>query len=87
MDNLRTDLAVEAREIWQSSADFSTNVEGLLHEQRERNGVPVTTVEIRSEAASKALGKGEGRYVTLGLDSVQRREDSSFPRTVRVIAE
>lgn len=87
MDNLRTDLAVEAREIWQSSADFSTNVDGLLHEQRERNGVPVTTVEIKSEEASKALGKGEGRYVTLGLDSVQRREDRAFPKTVRVIAE
>lgn len=87
MDNLRTDLALEARELWQKSASFSTNVEGLLHEEGERNGVPVTTVEIRSEAAEKALGKGRGRYVTLGLDSVQRREDSAFPRTVRVIAE
>ena len=62
-------------------------MEGLLHEEGERSGVPVTTVEIRSEAAERALGKGRGRYVTLGLDSVQRREDSAFPRTVRVIAE
>ena len=87
MDNLRTDLAMEARELWQKSSAFSTNVEGLLHEEGERNGIPITVVEVRSEAAARALGKGEGRYVTLGLDSVQRREDSAFPRTVRVIAE
>ena len=87
MDNMRTDLALEARELWQKSAGFSTNVEGLLHEEGERSGVPVTTVEVRSEEAAKALGKEKGRYVTLGLDSVQRREDSAFPRTVRVIAE
>ena len=87
MDNLRTDLALEARELWQKSAAFSTNVEGLLHEEQERGGVPITTVEIRSEAAERALGKGRGRYVTLGLDSVQRREDRAFPKTVRVIAE
>ena len=87
MDNFRTDLAMEARELWQKSSGFSTNVDGLLHEEGERSGVPITTVEVRSEGAAKALGKEKGRYVTLGLDSVQRRENSAFPRTVRVIAE
>ena len=80
MDKMRTDLALEARELWQKSASFSTNVEGLLHEEGERGGIPVTTVEIRSPAGAKALGKPEGRYVTLEVDGVQRREREAFPR-------
>ena len=87
MDSFRTDLALEASELWQKSAAFSTNVEGLLHTEHERSGIPVTVVEVRSKAAATALGKGEGRYVTLGLESVQRREEQAFPKTVRAIAE
>lgn len=87
MDKLRTDLALEARELWQKSTAFSTNVEGVLHAERVKDGIPVTTVEIRSEAGAEVIGKPKGRYVTLTLEDVQRRDSSAFPRTVRVIAE
>ena len=87
MDDLRTDLALEAREIWQRSAAFSTNVEGVLHAEQVKDGIPVTTVEIRSEEGAKAIGKPKGRYVTLSLEDVQHRDSSAFPRTVRIIAE
>ena len=87
MDKLRTDLALEAREIWQRSAAFSTNVEGVLHAEQVKDGIPVTTVEIRSEEGAKAIGKPKGRYVTLSLEDVQHRDSSAFPRTVRIIAE
>ena len=87
MDKLRTDLALEARELWQRSAAFSTNVEGVLHAEQVKDGIPVTTVEIRSEEGAKAIGKPKGRYVTLSLEDVQHRDSSAFPRTVRIIAE
>lgn len=87
MDNFRTDLAMEARELWCRDRKISTEPEGVLHSQRERDGVSVTTVEIRSKAGAEALGKPEGRYVTLEVDGVQRRERDAFPRTVRAIAE
>ena len=87
MDKLRTDLAMEARELWQNSADFSTNVEGVLHAEQVKDGILVTTVEIRSEDGAQAIGKPKGRYVTLSLEDVQRRDSSAFPRTVRIIAE
>ncbi len=87
MDKLRTDLALEARELWQRSAAFSTNVEGVLHAEQVKDGISVTTVEIRSEEGAKAIGKPKGRYVTLSLEDVQHRDSSAFPRTVRIIAE
>jgi len=87
MDKLRTDLAMEARELWQSSTQFSTNVRGVVHSERSRDGISVNVVEVVTPEGAQALGKPEGRYVTLTLDGVQRRENDAFPRTVRAIAE
>ena len=87
MDKLRTDLAMEARALWQSSPQFSTNVRGIVQEERSRDGIGVTVVEVTTPEGAQALGKPEGRYVTLSLDGVQRRESDAFPRTVRAIAE
>lgn len=87
MDKLRTDLALEARELLGQRGDFSTEVEGVVHSRRARDGVEVEVVEVRSAAAARALGKPEGRYVTLTLDGVLRRDSGAFPRTVRAIAE
>ena len=87
MDKLRTDLALEAREMWQSSTQFSTKVQGVVHEERNRDGILVTTVTVSTPEGAQALGKPEGRYVTLSLAGAQRRESDAFPRTVRAIAE
>lgn len=87
MDKLRTDLAVEARELCRASTQFSTQLQGVLHEESARDGIVVSTTRITTPEGARALGKPEGRYVTLSLDGVQRREDGAFPRTVRAIAE
>ena len=81
MDKLRTDLAMEARELWQSSTQFSTNVRGIVHSERNRDGIPVNIVEVVTPEGAQALGKPEGRYVTLTLDAVQHRQSDAFPRT------
>ena len=87
MDKLRTDLALEARELWQNSTQFSTKAEGVVQEERSRDGISVTTVTVTTPEGAQAIGKPEGRYVTLSLDGAQRRESDAFPRTVRAIAE
>ena len=87
MNNLRTDLALEANELLRDSTEFSTKVHGIGEEEHLRDGIRVTTVTISSPEGAQAVGKPEGRYVTLSLDGVQRRESEAFPRTVRAIAE
>ncbi len=87
MDKLRTDLALEARELWESSTQFSTNVGGIVQQERQRDALNVTEVTVTTPEGAQALGKPMGRYVTLSLDGAQRRESDAFPRTVRAIAE
>lgn len=71
----------------QSSPQFSTNLRGVVQKEHQRDGISVTVVEVTDPEGAEALGKPEGRYVTLSLDGAQRRESDAFPRTVRAIAE
>ncbi len=75
----RTDLAVE-------SAGTLTQAEGIGHRERTEEGVPVTEVEIATAQAARRLGKPPGRYVTLDLGPVRRRETAAFHRSARVLA-
>ena len=82
----RTDLALEAREIWESGAQKAERLHGVESEQTEREGFPVTVVRITSPEGERALGKPEGTYVTLELPGLKRREEEAFPRAVRSLA-
>ena len=82
----RTDLALEAREIWQSGAKKATHLPGVTSEQTNREGYPVTTVRITDGEGAQALGKPMGTYITVELPGLKRREEDAFPRAVRAVA-
>ena len=82
----RTDLAVEARELWQEGAGQAARLPGVTAEEGNREGIPVTTVRILDEEGEQALGKPRGNYVTLTLDGVARREEDIFGRAARAVA-
>lgn len=83
----RTDLALEARELWRESAGETTRLSGVEASEGEREGLPVTTVRILDREGEKALGKPRGTYVTLTLEGVAARSDGIFGRAVRAVAE
>ncbi len=82
----RTDLALEAREIWQEGAQTADRLRGVESHQTNREGYPVTTVRITSAEGQRALGKPVGTYITLELPGLKRREEDAFPRAVRALA-
>lgn len=61
----RTDLAMEAHELWRAGA--KTALPGVVSRSYTRGPFPVTSVTICDETAAHALGKPQGRYVTLDL--------------------
>lgn len=85
--SIRTDLAMESAQLFRERSGSGEDIPGVVSRQKRRGGYPVTTVEIRTAEGERALGKPRGRYVTLELDSLLRREEDAFPKAVEVLAE
>ncbi len=74
----RTDLAVEARDLWRESAEKQTELRGVRSRDSEENGYKITTVEILDNEGAQALNKPVGTYVTVEIDKLVNREDNAF---------
>ena len=83
----RTDLAVEAKELWQESARATDLLPGVEAESTRCHGYAVDRVRIINERGAQALGKPEGYYVTLTLDGLAQREEDAFRRAVWAVAD
>ena len=83
----RTDLAVEARELWQESAEKTTVLPGVEAKDDVVDGYKVTRVKILDGRGAELLGKPEGLYVTLELgDFFTRSHPQAFPSAVNALA-
>ena len=81
----RTDLALEARELWQESAEKTIRLSGVKATKQRSEGYPVTRVDILDERGEKALGKPRGTYRTIDLTAFWQRKSDFFERAVRAV--
>ena len=81
----RTDLALEARELWQESAGKTTRLAGVKATKRKQEGYPVTRVDILDQRGEEALGKPRGTYLTVDLTTFWQRKPDFFQRAVRAV--
>lgn len=76
MFNIRTDLAVEAREIYKKSN--KREVPGVkVDVEEEMEGIRITTVEVENEIGAKIIGKPIGIYITMEIPGI-RHYDADF---------
>ncbi len=61
---LRTDLAIEAREI------AGENIGGIEYKKYSENGLEISRLTIKNQRAKQALGKEMGTYITIELPSL-----------------
>ena len=85
--NSRTDLALEAYDICRQSEKNGKEIEGVIVRNETISDVPVHSVEIVNEAASKALGKSIGKYYTIELNSHFKRGSEFFQSAALVLAD
>ncbi|MCC2177689.1 GPR endopeptidase [Agathobaculum butyriciproducens] len=78
----RTDLAVEAIENHKTAAALPH----VRQSDRTLEGFSVHEVRILSEDAAREIGKPQGRYLTLELDALIRREEDAFPRACKALS-
>ena len=64
---LRTDLALEAKEMYHESAGNKNDIDGVSTTTYEYSDIIVTEVNVNSPKGSKTIGKPEGRYITLEM--------------------
>ena len=83
----RTDLALEARELWQESAGKTTKLEGVKASEKKCRGYPVTRVDILDHRGEEALGKPAGSYRTVDLTAYWQREEDFFERAVQAVGQ
>ena len=83
----RTDLAMEARQLWQEQADSTTELPGVKARQSNVRGIGITTVEILDAEGAKALDKPVGSYVSLQWDRHLLRDPDGFARLAQALGK
>lgn len=85
--NVRTDLAVEAREMAISGRQGTigqeqdvSEIEGVIIKEKEVDGMKVSLVEVTGEG-EKTLGKKAGRYLTIEVAGI-RQQDTELQQKV-----
>ncbi len=76
MISIRTDLALEAREIYEEG-ESSSEIPGVKLDKKELENCIVTKVEIIDEQGSKIMNKGIGKYITLESNLMKFDDDES----------
>ncbi|WP_042200966.1 GPR endopeptidase [Paenibacillus camerounensis] len=80
--SVRTDLAVEAKEMAQGPQ--KTPIPGVNEEVEEAGGIKVTRLGVATAAGSQALGRALGNYVTLEVPAL-RGGDTGLQQKVSVV--
>jgi spore protease len=90
MYSIRTDLAVEAREMVIADRsvhqqDNISQIEGVIIKEKEESGIHVSLVEITAEG-EKALGKKPGRYLTMEVVGIRQQDTVLQQKVEKVFA-
>ncbi|MGB9839248.1 GPR endopeptidase [Thermovenabulum sp.] len=79
--NIRTDLAIEAREMVGKG-----EVPGVLFEKEGTLSLRISRVKVLNEEGKKAIGKPIGTYITIETDGIRNKEQKFIRRICEAIA-
>lgn len=86
MPHFRSDLTLETAEQLGAVGKNARRLDGVCVTESLLEGYGVTAITVTGEAASRALSKPAGRYVTVDLHPYFQRQDHFFPRGVRCLS-
>lgn len=87
MINVRTDLALEAREIYKESHKDEKDIDGIEVLEETDKDIKVTTVKVKNDEGSKKIGKPKGNYVTIDIPDFTAYDGETMDRVSEVVAE
>ena len=89
--SIRTDLALEAHELDQEQQQKQREKQkqassGVIVKEKDEDGVHITKVEIKPEAAER-LGKKAGSYITFEIQGIRNKDTELQEKVERVFAK
>jgi spore protease len=85
MRNVRTDLAIEAKEIYQKESNG--RIQGVKVEEEYEGDVKISKVSILDEIGERAMGKPVGTYVTIDIPQVTHYDGDTMDEVSEVMAK
>ncbi len=83
---VRTDLAVEARELFFENGTIETEIRGVDAEEEMAEGLRVTRVNVFDEEGEANIGKPRGHYITVDISDGGNVEQEQYEAACRVCA-
>lgn len=85
MRNIRTDLALEAREMYSEENRDDIEIPGVKVDKKELEDCIVTKVEILNDQGSKVMGKEKGVYITIETKLMKYDDDESREQVTQYV--
>jgi spore protease len=83
---IRTDLALEARDLAESYNKGQT-IQGIKSETKRENGIRVTSIHVLNEEGSRAINKLPGHYITIEVSALRQKDSSLQDRVATKFAQ
>lgn len=83
MINIRTDLAIEAKQIYKE--ENKSDVDGIIVTEEQDGDSRITTVTIETEDAAEKLGKPVGNYITIDFPEFTHYDGESMDKVSKIV--
>lgn len=87
MENVRTDLAIEAAALYNKNSDEIGKIDGVEVNETEKNGITITHVRILNKNGEKTVGKKIGNYITIEAPRIRDNDTDAFEETEEILTE
>lgn len=85
MINVRTDLAIEAKQAY--TEENKRELDGVKVDEEQEGEVKITTVTIESDEAGKELGKPKGHYITIDFPEFTTYDGETMDDVSQVVGK
>jgi spore protease len=85
MYTVRTDLAVEAREL--AADSLKPEIPGVLVDSTDEEGIILTKIHVQNEQGMKAIGKMPGHYITIEVPELRNKDSQLQDRVATKFAQ
>lgn len=87
MIDVRTDLALEAREIYKEKHKEEKEIDGIEFIEEIKDDIKVTTVKVKNEEGAERIGKPTGNYITIEIPDFTAYDGETMDRVSEVVAK